>query len=206
MPCCTRDAPSARDRTTASKGSCNNTEGEKRSETYLEDEGAAAPVKRNRKRCRCRELREREREKFKRDNSVSVSYTTKGKNPPKEECGCGGQSSFQAYLLNKIRLDPVPSSEGGRDYSEIPSIPGQSSSELSSPPPRRGKRERWRMGNPRSWSPHFFIFLFSALSLVNLTRTISSSFPRPGCSLSEAIVARPRRGREGYMFYRRNSS
>lgn len=33
------------------------------------------------------------------------------------------RSSFQAYLLNKIRLDPVPSSEGGRDYSEIPSIP-----------------------------------------------------------------------------------
>lgn len=63
VPCCTRDAPPARDRTTASKGSCNNTEGEKRSETYLEDEGAAAPVKRNRKRCRCRELREREGER-----------------------------------------------------------------------------------------------------------------------------------------------
>lgn len=150
--------------------------------------------------------RKRGRERNLKGTTRFLFCTTKGKNPPKEERGCGGQSSFQAYLLNKIRLDPVPSSEGGRDYSEIPSIPGQSSSELSSPPPRRGKRERWRMGNPRSWSPHFFIFLFSALSLVNLTRTISSSFPRPGCSLSEAIVARPRRGREGYMFYRRNSS
>lgn len=122
----------------------------------------------------------------------------------------GGKSSFQAYLLNKIRLDPVPSSEGGDEIipkSHRSPAKAHQSSPLR-PPPRRGKRERWRMGNPRSWSPHFFPFssfpLF--LSPVNLTRTISSSFPRPECSLSEAIVARPRRGREGYMFYRRNSS
>lgn len=45
---------------------------------------------------------EREREKFKRDNSVSVSYTTKGKNPPKEECGCGGRALFKLICLIKF--------------------------------------------------------------------------------------------------------
>ena len=185
--------------------------GGKRSASHLGDGGAAAPVKRNRKRG-CRELRERKRtlcfcflhhERKESSQGSGIVNVRMGR-------GGGGQSSFQAYLLNKIRLDPVPSSEGGDEIipkSHRSPAKAHQSSPLR-PPPRRGKRERWRMGNPRSWSPHFFPFssfpLF--LSPVNLTRTISSSFPRPECSLSEAIVARPRRGREGYMFYRRNSS
>lgn len=158
VPCCTRDAPSARDRTTVSKGSCNNT-GEKNVARLSSRMGVQLRLwKGIGKGGRCRELRERERGKFKRDNSVSVSCTTKGKDPPKvSEYACvKDRALFKLICLIKFVSIPflLP-----REDEIIPKS-HRSPAKAHQSSPRRGKRERWRMGNPRSWNPHFFFFFF----------------------------------------------